>query len=483
MATATELIQSYNGETVNGKLISGLYNLTRSVDEDSQTQQDRNFILPSINEYKQESTCVKYISEVVEVKTNINNVSYGGNLTFKLPIYNHYYHDICAVIEIDQCGTRGANARTSQSYLYCDYPGLRLFSDVIFKWNQLEYERYNSYTALFHRRFNVPEDSRRSFDLSVGQEVENYGYIYYPDLQIREKKKILNGPQTRKTFHDKLVLTIPLLFSFCTNIADVFNIRQESEGSDATIEIKLEDISKLFYIYDPVTNTTTPATIANAPRILSFNLLLNTLKLPIDNVASILRAPSLRMIKRTINIRTNIQMVRGINRYQIIDIRNLLTHMFFGFRNANNNSHNNWHLFGDIEVKNQIEPFAFVDLANNANPYILGQNSISYNQQNKLIDKMKFTLGSYEITTNKNSEYHSNYLSTKQNTAQSPEDDFLYSYYVGEASSSNCDRSVLDLTKKNDLYLEWESLIDMNVELVICANIIKPTLNNLKLLM
>ncbi len=483
MATSTEIIQKYNDKSAtSSKLASGLYIFSKSVMEtpNKPDLNESSLLMPPINEYKR--TCVKYISEVLEVKTNLENISYGDNVIFKLPIYNDYYHDICAVVEIDPIGTQGLNARTSPSYFCCDYPGLRIFNETTFKWNQIEHEKYTPYSALFHRRFNVPEDSRRSFDLSIGQEVEQTAYLYYPDLQIRERKKILNGHQTRKTYHPSLIMTIPLIFSFCNNIGNVFSIRQDEDSYDGTIEFKLENADKIWFKYDPLTNTTTALNNENAPKLRSIKLLLNTLKLPLSNSSEILRAPSIRMITRTLNIRVNYQMTIGVNRYRLIDVRNLLTHIFFGFRNPSDNSYDNWHLFGNIQRVNQVEPFALSDLDNPNDPYILGQNNVVYNKQSKIIDNIKFTLNSTDLTVKKVCEYYSNYLSTKQTTAQSSEDDFLYSYYIGESTGINCERSILDLTSNNDLYLEWESSIEQNIEIIFCANIIKPTLNNLKLI-
>lgn len=485
MTSATEIIKKYNISSSSGKMVSGLYNLSKAVlDTPTNIQPDaiqktNPKLLPNINEFKFNNSCVKYISEVLEVKTKVSEINYGDLLSFTLPQYNHYYHDICAEIEIDAIGNKSGNARTDLCYFYCDFPGIRLFRETTFKWNQLEYEKYTQISAMLHRRFNVPEDSRRSFDLSVGQEVEEDGYIYYPDLQMRQKVKVLNGPQTKKTYQPKLILHVPLIFSFCNDIKNIFNIREDGINNTAIVEIQLENLNKILFSYNPVTNVQTPITNEQGPKILSFKLYLTTLNLPIENPNTVLNKFSLRFIHRTLHIRNVYQMIIGQNRVHLIDVRNLLTHIFFGFRSLTNDGPDNWHMFGFTERQNQIIPVALKDLDNNTAPYLLAQDNISYIKRSHYIDKLKFTLNNTDITVLRNAQYYSNYVSTKQTTAQSPEDNYLYSYYVGEVSGKSCERSILDLTLSNNLYLEWESSINDTVEIIFCANIYKPLVNNI----
>lgn len=131
----------------------------------------------------------------------------------------------------DKQGNTIANSTAIQNFVqYCDYPGIRLFSQVSFTVNGNPLDRYSSQAALMYSKFGVPTDKRAAFNTLVGQEnpisglqigdtnvngVNTFQQLLMPATDTsRRQISILNGPQTPKATQPQLEMYVPLRFWF-----------------------------------------------------------------------------------------------------------------------------------------------------------------------------------------------------------------------------------------------------------------------------
>ena len=138
--------------------------------------------------------------EYNKVRTQSGNASFGGGVTFSIPQFGDFFHDMVCRVVLDQVSARTAAVPVIalQSFFnlvtnvaigpvpavpnysnlvrYCEYPGNRLFANVKFDVNGNPIDQYDTTIPIMLEKFCVPVNKRTGYDRLVGQEVPVEGY-------------------------------------------------------------------------------------------------------------------------------------------------------------------------------------------------------------------------------------------------------------------------------------------------------------------
>jgi len=159
-------------------------------------------------------------------KVQGNGASLGSSITFSIPQFGDFFHDMIVHIVLnqplfkDQSGTPVSDQSLMR---WCDYPGERILKKVSFQVNGNPLDEYEHEATNFHRQFQVQPNKETGWKRCVGQQDDEQGWIQQPnwadsgvasaDVRHRMKACATSGNQTptgQKT--EKLEMFIPLLF-------------------------------------------------------------------------------------------------------------------------------------------------------------------------------------------------------------------------------------------------------------------------------
>jgi len=85
--------------------------------------------------------------------------------------------------------------------MYCDYPGERLFENVVFEVNGNKLDEYNDYTHVFNRQFKLKSDVVSGYNKSVGHKIPTEMHGITNANGIRYKKEMEDSLQVPKSSH------------------------------------------------------------------------------------------------------------------------------------------------------------------------------------------------------------------------------------------------------------------------------------------
>jgi hypothetical protein len=163
--------------------------------------------------------------EYNKVKANSGSPSLGNSVTFSIPQFGDFFHDMVLHVILDQPTLTGLPANESDQSLmrWCDFPGERLIENVKFDVNGNPLDEYTHDAMNFHREFQVQPNKRLGWERCVGQQEPEEGWVDQPNwvssgvgsslVTHRTKAQTTSGAQTptgQKT--GQLELFIPLLF-------------------------------------------------------------------------------------------------------------------------------------------------------------------------------------------------------------------------------------------------------------------------------
>lgn len=200
------------------------------------------FSIPTFGDFFHDMVCYVRLSKVTGVDIpGIDQSSSPSSGLWPANSTGTYYQVVNAfgkVIGSSPSETNGNNTTSSYKNLtrYCEYPGNRLFKRTNFQVNGNPLDEYYDYTVAMLEKFCVPPNKRTGYNRLVGQEVSYEGYTgpieasisdsdsandKFPaingDAQVqvcREKKTIVNGPQTPKLTQPALEIWNKLRFWF-----------------------------------------------------------------------------------------------------------------------------------------------------------------------------------------------------------------------------------------------------------------------------
>ncbi|KAF1792105.1 Group II dsDNA virus coat/capsid protein [Phytophthora cactorum] len=126
--------------------------------------------------------------------------------------------------------TRGTKSFTPTDvtlYRHCDYPGEQIFDEVRFEVSSNPIDSCYSEAYVIHRQLHVPTDKIIAWNRCRDQEdpLPAWHPCWMPTPQPRPlRHQVYDSYQTWKPSHRDLVLWVPLLFWFNTNISLAFPV-------------------------------------------------------------------------------------------------------------------------------------------------------------------------------------------------------------------------------------------------------------------
>ena len=163
--------------------------------------------------------------EYNKVKANSGSPSLGNSVTFSIPQFGDFFHDMVLHVVLNQPTLTGLPATESDQSLmrWCSFPGERLIENVKFDVNGNPLDEYTHDAMNFHREFQVQPNKRTGWNRCVGQQEYEEGWVDQPNwassgvgsslVNHRTRAQTTSGAQTptgQKT--GQLELFIPLLF-------------------------------------------------------------------------------------------------------------------------------------------------------------------------------------------------------------------------------------------------------------------------------
>lgn len=263
----------------------------------------------------------------------------------------HFIHDMYVHVVLEDTG---ADNNEDIKYQYCDYPGVRIFKDVVF--NTREGYKLDSYSAdnviLQTQNFRVTEDNRRAWDYMVGQEDIKEAQYYHPDYNMKQSFWFRNGAQTPRPSQNALELWIPLQFWFNQDFGQAFPIAA-IDSDQTNIEIKLERLRNILQATDREGNVI-PLPISKL-NIKKCDLYTNNIFMD-DVVFDPLFSRGIRQL-----IRVNREQRKILtNKSGLVQLKNMefsLQEMYFGFRPQDNlQQFNRWYVFSKFAQEDAPVP-------------------------------------------------------------------------------------------------------------------------------
>lgn len=274
--------------------------------------------------------------------------------TLRFSLWNNqgqFIHDMYVCVEFEAVGDP-----TNQNikYQYCDYPGVRLFTNCVF--NTREGYKLDEYSAdnviLQNQNFKISEDNRRAWNDMVGQERLKEAQHYHPDYNMKQSFFFRNGPQTPQPQQKPLELWIPLHFWFNQDFGQSFPLAAINH-SQTNIEITLAKLSDIIQATNR-NGEVIPLPISEL-RIKKCNLYVNNIFLD-DLVFGSVFGHGIRQLIR-VNREQRKNLIKTSGAIQLKNMEFSLQEMYFGFRPKENlDMFNRWHVFSKFEQEDAAVP-------------------------------------------------------------------------------------------------------------------------------
>lgn len=175
-------------------------------------------------------------SHVYSRNTNRKGIqNFGKSVTFTITKNGSWFADMA--LHVKFTGLKANNA--PDKCKYAAFPGHRLIKKVTFTVNNNELDSYITEDINKYFQYDVPANKKTAWMRAVGQEIPHMGYITPDPInnEFREVRWISDGPQTLKSAHDDVEMTIPLIFWF-NNITEAFpNCMLEYGQVDVKIDL------------------------------------------------------------------------------------------------------------------------------------------------------------------------------------------------------------------------------------------------------
>jgi hypothetical protein len=226
MLTATAFLNQRLLEVENIRAANGVVDPTPRL-----TDIERTHIL-FMNAHFKPYAAIGYEYQKTSVQSGTARL--GSNVTFSIPQFGDFFYDMVLHLTLSSVSATNSEywsapadnpAAGNELLRYVDYLGQRLVERVEFTVNSNPLDQYQSDALNFHRKFYVPPNKQVGWDKCVGQEVPRLGYAdvglangrFGRGAGVREKRFVLDGPQTPKPTQPAIDLWVPLLFWFNTD--------------------------------------------------------------------------------------------------------------------------------------------------------------------------------------------------------------------------------------------------------------------------
>lgn len=390
----------------------------------------------------------------VYLKSLLPHFNLGSSVTIDLDqsFRGDFIHDMFLDVTIDPIGNPAGNVVSGDiKYRYTAYPGIRLIEKVELWLNGRKVDSYTQEDMLFYMNNELTIEKRNAFTKCVGHSEQKNGHYYNNDREHDELRPILNGYQTFKCYHEKLHMTIPLLFWFNKYLEKSYPVLKQDtvtiSNSRNHIKVWFKSLDNIIQtgfsisdsgIVDETTHNTpyfTTHTLSHALANFS-NTSINLVK-PTVNMCVFVNNIFVNNEVRDFYIK-NVDMymvsthqsfnlnIHKLDEVKIKDLADMTPYLYFAFRTeANENSFYNWHKF----TRSQRKWYPI--------PVYEGQN-ITQNNQNLNVFIFALKRCYYDIELPIITDYTLNFDTLPYMVQNNPSD---YNNYITQQKDDECNSS------------------------------------------
>lgn len=374
-----------------------------------------------------------------------------NELVFSLPtVGQQFINDIVINLELTAFGTPGSTTL----YRYADWPGVKMFKETRFIYDNLEIDMYTPEDVMFDRQYRIPLENRTQWDSGMGQARPRQAKIYNPDYQVEQVVTIIDGPQTFKSVQPALTMWIKLNFDFNYQIKNAFYVRP-GVGGRREIRLSLANLATFFFKQMPdgtISGATVGPSIQKAVMYTQ-----NIYTTPdfydyyLDTITYIITR-TYQDMSRTITNANDTLKLDGL-RYPTESIR-------FGFRPLENkNSPDKWYRYTKCNKRTIPYPMSQINPADPAGPAMLVRLPAEYYMETAQIDTIYFSVrGDYFLYPELPLGFFTRYISVRYGIDIASEDfgSGTITFNV-KGTEGNDNNGFLDLSTGEPLIAKWTS--------------------------
>jgi hypothetical protein len=173
---------------------------------------------------------------------------FGGEILFDVPADGNFISDMVLHIQLSELTPKNVNDKVR----YADYLGHKIIKNIQFIINNNIIDEYSGEYYNVHYNNIVPENKKKAWLSSIGQETPIDGILLQDPVNsdYKEHRIIYNGNQTIKSSHGVVELFIPLLFWF--NIHQKSCLLNNYPQGKVKIKVNFEESTNLMTCVDVV---------------------------------------------------------------------------------------------------------------------------------------------------------------------------------------------------------------------------------------
>lgn len=296
----------------------------------------------------------------------------GGNITFNIPLFGDFFHDMALHIVLSAPTFNYAEGSAKSTGAWCAYPGMRICSKSSLKINGNPIDEYDNNAYAFHNMFAVQPGKRMAWNRCVGQESPMTAYLNdtttsydYTGTFYRTRTafNVLNGYQTPKPsgYVSNLEMYVPLLFWFCKDVRSAIPSCAIASGQ-RHINIDFATQNQMFTLFSNGNILGSPAYVRN--------INITTCELYVNNI--FLNPEILRIFVHRVGfylIRVHKQFTsmcrKEADAVLLSTIRFPVEYMAVGFQmneiQSNSYGNDRWHLFTDFIDSDDTDNYIGLD--------------------------------------------------------------------------------------------------------------------------
>lgn len=410
---------------------------------------NKTHLLHIYSEFKQMTPIA---NEYTRLQSRSGGVSWGGEAAFDLPDIGHFWSDMVLNLAVGEIGKKGADPYGGAPlYNYCKLPGIRIIEEVNLTIDGNPIDKYTSDDVIMMYNFETPTHKRSALERCLGQEQPKVGYITYSDYSLREKRFIMNGPQTPRPYQPVLDMWIPTKFWFNEGIENALCASSVPYGQ-RFIKFKLTDYANVIKKTD-VDGNVLPLEVSEIPSIVKCSLYVNNIILDPAVYDLFLDKATFRLA-RVFNS-MNVALTTPNGRVWINKFKYPTEQMYFGFRPMENRKTvEHWHKFKKID-RNPI-PIPIAKFAGGTTPNLL-RESIYYWNENQLINQLTFTIGGFKLYENMVPSFFNSYLPSKKSMIVAPNDIGMFYIPFNQRPLDGTLSGFIDFSRIREFYIEYAS--------------------------
>ena len=403
----------------------------------------------------------------VYLKSILPHINLGSYMTIDLDqvFKGDFIHDMYLDVTFNQIGDPNNTEQDALKYRYTPYPGIRLIQKVELWLNGRKVDSYNQEDMLFYMNNELETEKREAFKKCVGHSGYNQSYYYSNDREHEEVRHVIDGYQTFKNYHEKLHMTIPLLFWFNKYLEKSYPVlKQDTVAiSNSRNHIKiwfspLDDIIQTGYykndsgIVDETTDKTpyfNTHTLSHAMNNLNATKPTYDMSMFVNNIYVndevrnfYIKNVDMYMVSTHQSFNLNIHKLDEI---KIKDLGDMTPYLYFAFRTEENEkSFHNWYKFTrgqrkwypiavyeGTTVNREVKTPYYDDNGNvisntiqnvPTNVFVLALKRCYYDIEHPIINEFTLNFDTLPFVVHKNPSDYIKYM------AQQKDDNYHYSY-------------------------------------------------------